>query len=209
MQIRIFPMGPLETNCYLIYSDTQAIVVDPGGPPDALLSFLEKEGLSLTHILLTHLHFDHTYGVHPLVAATGAKVMASEKDGFMLQSEMGLGGMWGTPPATKFSYTNIGEGALALGIGTCNVLATPGHSPGGLSFYFAELGAVCSGDSLFHRSIGRTDLAGGDEKTLFASIRGQLFSLPEETVVYPGHGPSSTIGDEKRNNPYSSDFILV
>ena len=202
-------MGPLETNCYLIYSDTQAIAVDPGGPPDALLSFLEKEGLSLTHILLTHLHFDHTYGVHPLVEATGAKVMASEKDGFMLQSEMGLGGMWGAPPVTKFSYTNIGEGDLALGIGTCKVLATPGHSPGGLSFYFAKPGAVCSGDSLFHRSIGRTDLAGGDEKTLFTSIRGQLFSLPEETVVYPGHGPSSSIGDEKRNNPYSSDFILV
>lgn len=209
MHTRKFPMGPLETNCYLVYSDTLAIAIDPGGPPDELSAFIDKEGLTLTHILLTHLHFDHTYGVSALVKKTGAQVLASEKDRYMLGSDMGMGGLWGMPPVPRYEYSGLEACMLALAGGVCHVLETPGHSPGGLSFYFKDLQAVFAGDSLFYRSIGRTDLVGGNQDILLKSIREQLFGLPEETLVYPGHGPSSTIGDEKRNNPYSSDFIMV
>lgn len=202
-------MGPLETNCYIVYSGKMAVVIDPGGQADELLDLANHEGLQITHILLTHLHFDHTYGVRALAEGTGAKTLASEKDRFMLQSEMGLGGMWGMPSVPKYDFAGIEPGDLKLECGMCKVLETPGHSPGGLSFYFDEIQAVFSGDSLFYRSIGRTDLPGGNQNTLLRSIREQLYSLPDETAVYPGHGLSSFIGDEKLNNPYSSDFIMV
>ena len=209
MQCLTYPIGPLETNCYLIFSDTESVVIDSGGPPDKLLAYIKQQDLKLTHILLTHLHFDHTYGVKALVKATGAEALASEKDRFMLESEMGLGGLWGMPPVPKFDYTPIEPGTLSIAGETCKVLATPGHSPGGLSFYFEGMKSVFSGDSLFYRSIGRTDLPGGDQDTLLKSIRDQLFSLSADCIVYPGHGPSSTIGNEKRTNPCSSDFIVI
>lgn len=209
MQTRTFPLGPMETNCYLIYSDKDAAAVDPGGAPDEVVDFLKQNKLALSHILLTHLHFDHTYGVRDLVKATGAKVLASDKDRYMLGNELGRGGLWEMPRVPEYEFSGIEPGKLDLPVGDCSVLATPGHSPGGLSFYFKELKAVFSGDSLFYRSIGRTDFPGGSQDVLLKSIRDQLFSLPVETRVFPGHGPSSSIGDEKINNPYSSDFFMI
>ncbi len=209
MQCTVFPLGPLETNCYLIYSGKEAVAVDPGGDPGEVLDFLKKNGLTLTHILLTHLHFDHTYGVSALTRATKAPVYAAEEDRFMLASSLGLGGVWGLPTVDVFDYTSITPGSLPLLGDTCEVLATPGHTPGGLSFYVKSLGAVFAGDTLFYRSIGRTDFEGGSFPVLAESIRTKLFTLPEDTEVCPGHGPSTRVGDEKRNNPHVSDFSVL
>ena len=202
MQIAAFPIGPLETNCYVIYNDTKAVAVDPGGAPRSILDFLQQKKLKLTHILLTHLHFDHTYGVAELARSTGATVLASEDDRYMLETEPGKGGVWGLPPVDPYTFTGLPEGTLPLLGSFCTVLATPGHTPGGLAFYFPDCKAVFSGDSLFYRSIGRTDFPRGDANTLINSIRSKIFSLPEETTVYPGHSEPSTVGDEKRHNPF-------
>lgn len=209
MQCRTFPIGPLDTNCYLIYTDKEALVVDPGGPPAPVLDFLKKNNLSLRHILLTHLHFDHTFGVHELQKATGAEAFASGDDSFMLENELGLGGMWGLPKVTAYEFSPIEPGEHVFLGQNCQVLPTPGHTPGGLSFYLEAMQAVFAGDTLFYRSIGRTDFPGGNHDTLLHAIRTQLFALPDTCMVYPGHGEPSTIGDEKRNNPYVSDFSML
>ncbi|MDR0827796.1 MAG: MBL fold metallo-hydrolase [Desulfovibrio sp.] len=207
MQIVDFPLGPLETNCYVIHTESEAVAVDPGGPPDSVLKYLDRKKLSLTHILLTHLHFDHTYGVAHLAANTGAAIFGPEADRFMLNTELGGGG-WGMPSVERFEYKTLDEGDISL-LGTvCTVLTTPGHTPGGLSFYFPDLGAVFSGDTLFYRSIGRSDFPGGNHNTLCSSIRGKLFQLPDNTAVYSGHGPATVVIDEKRKNPFVGAFTL-
>lgn len=204
-----FSIGPLETNCFVISSDSEAVAVDPGGPPKPVLRHLEKKKLRLTHILLTHMHFDHTCGVHALAEATGARILGSEKDRYMLESELGRGGIWGLPLNEPFTFEALGPGELPLLGTTCTVMETPGHSPGSLSYYFPDLGAVFSGDVLFYRSVGRTDFPQGSQSTLTASIRDKLYPLPDDTIVYPGHGLATSIGDEKRNNPYISDFSMI
>jgi glyoxylase-like metal-dependent hydrolase (beta-lactamase superfamily II) len=209
MNVHVFTLGPLETNCCLIHTDSEAVAVDVGGDPKEVVAYLTAHKLSLTHILLTHLHFDHTYGVRDLAAATGAKTLGSDKDRYMLSNEMGRGGLWGLPTVPPYEFDNIGPGDLPL-LGTvCRVLATPGHTPGGLSFYFESFDAVFAGDCLFYRSIGRSDFPGGDQAVLLQSIREQLYSLPGDTIVYPGHGLKTAIGDEKRNNPFVSDFKTI
>lgn len=206
MPIAEFPLGPLDTNCFVIHNGKDAVAVDPGGPPGRVLDYLKEQSLTLTHILLTHLHFDHTYGVAELARVTGARAFGSEKDAYMLENEFGLGGVWGLPEVEPYTFEPLESGDLSLPCGPCTVLATPGHTPGGLSFYFPDIAAVCAGDALFRRSVGRTDFPRGSFETLAASIRTGLFTLPEETAVYCGHGPATQIGDEKRNNPFVSDF---
>ena len=209
LQVTDFPLGPLETNCYLIHTQTEAAAVDPGGPPSPVLDYCRERGLTLTHILLTHLHFDHTAGVAALASASGAAVLGSGHDRYMLDNELGRGGVWGMPLNEPFTFNDIEPGELPL-LGTvCTVLPTPGHSPGSLSFYFPALKAVFCGDALFYRSVGRSDFPGGSQEALLSSIRRELFSLPDETTVYSGHGLSTSIGDEKKNNPYVSDFSMV
>ncbi len=209
MQCRTFPLGPLDTNCYLIHTEKEALIVDPGGPADPLLAFLKKNNLTLSAVFLTHLHFDHVYGVSSLLKATGALAFASEADRWMLDSELGRGGVWDMPKVDPYEFSPLDPGERTVLGATCKILPTPGHTPGGLCFYFAKMGAVYAGDSLFYRSIGRTDFPHGSHEVLLHSIRDQLFSLPEETIVYPGHGQATSIGDEMRNNPYASDFRLL
>ena len=206
LHIADFALGPLETNCYVIHNDTEAVIVDVGGSPRPVLDFLQQKKLKLTHILLTHLHFDHTFGVAELAKATGTPVLASEDDRYMLKTEPGKGGVWGLPEVPPYNYTGLAAGTLPLLGVSCIVLATPGHTPGGLSFYFPDAKAVFPGDSLFQRSIGRTDFPRGDLDTLLHSIRNKLFTLPEDTTVYPGHAGYTAIGDEKRNNPFAGAF---
>jgi glyoxylase-like metal-dependent hydrolase (beta-lactamase superfamily II) len=206
LEVTAMPLGPLDTNCYLVHSKTEAVVIDPGGEAEEILSFLATNKKSLTAILNTHLHFDHIQGNADLVAATGLPVMANARDGFLLDTELGKG-MMGFPRTPAFSFTPLEEGELPLLGVSCRVLATPGHSPGSLSFYFQELGAVFVGDLLFYRSVGRTDFPGSSERELLRSVRSKIFTLPEETVVYPGHGPETTVGQEKLNNPFFTEFI--
>ncbi|MDR2162246.1 MAG: MBL fold metallo-hydrolase [Desulfovibrio sp.] len=193
----LFPLGPLETNCYLVHDNSRAFIIDVGGDPAEVIAYLREHNLSLTHILCTHLHFDHTLGVQALAGATGATAYASDKDRFLLEESS-----YGAPQAGKTAFVNLDPGSFPLLSATCAVLSTPGHTPGGLSFHFPEFRTVFVGDSLFYRSIGRTDFSGGDFPTLTSSIRSRLFTLPDETVAYPGHGPHTSIGEEKRFNPY-------
>ncbi len=208
LQIAVFPIGPLATNSHLVYNSQEAIAIDVGGDPDPMLDFLAKHKLKLTHILCTHLHFDHTYGLAELSQATGAKIFASKADAFMLDSELGLGGKWGLPEVALYQFENLEQGQATYLGEKCHVLATPGHTPGGLSFYFPSAEFVVVGDTLFRRSVGRTDFPKGNLETLMHSIHKKLFTLPENTKAYAGHGDPTSIGEEKRGNPFTGEFTF-
>jgi glyoxylase-like metal-dependent hydrolase (beta-lactamase superfamily II) len=206
MEIHTFPLGPLETNCYLVSNGDRAVAVDPGGDPAAVVRHLENNGLTLETVVLTHLHCDHLYGVQALAEATGAPVLASEKDRSLMDTEIGGGGLMGLPRVAPFEFQDLPPGERELAGLPCTVLPTPGHSGGSVSLYFPDRGAVLVGDLLFYRSIGRTDFPGGDLQTLQQSVKERIFTLPEDTEVYPGHGPTTRVGDEKRNNPFFTDY---
>lgn len=206
MDVLTFPIGPLETNCYLGCIGQQAVAVDPGGDPTPLLSHLKQNGITLTHILVTHLHFDHIFGNKALADATGAPILANDEDSFLMKTELGKGGMWGMPTVETFTYTPIEAGEMELLGTTCKALATPGHTPGSLSFYFPEHNVCFVGDLIFNRSIGRTDFPGGDFEALQQSVIKNIFTLPDETVLYSGHGSPTSVGDEKLHNPFFSDY---
>ncbi|MBO4300705.1 MAG: MBL fold metallo-hydrolase [Desulfovibrio sp.] len=207
MPVADFPLGPLQTNSYIIHNEGRAVAVDVGGDPDPMLQYLTSQRLQLTDILITHRHFDHVYGVAALAEATGAPVHVPAEDDCLADTEAARGGIWGFPLVPDFSAQHIAMGATTFGGMTCQVLSTPGHTPGGISLYFPDDHLVFTGDALFYRSLGRTDFPGGDQATLLHSVTAVLFALPENTVVYPGHGPSTTIGDEKRHNPFCGGFL--
>ncbi len=206
MDIKTFPLGPLETNCYVATEGSSAIAVDVGGTPAAVADYLKEKGCSLEAVLVTHLHCDHLYGVGELARAFGATVFAGAEDAPLLQTELGAGGLMGLPMVPPFDWEPLGPGELLLLNQPCKVLATPGHSPGSLSYYFPKAGAIFVGDLLFYRSIGRTDFEGGDYDALMRSVREAVFTLPPDTVVYSGHGPATTVGGEMRHNPFFSEF---
>ena len=206
MPLATFPLGPLQTNCYLLHNGDQAVAVDVGGDPAAVTAYLKEHGLHLAAILITHMHFDHLYGVASLISATGAPAYVPEGDAPIRDTEASRGGIWGFPPVPPFDGLPLPHDAVAFGGMACTVLDTPGHTPGGVSFYFPGEGVVFTGDALFYRSVGRTDFPGGSEEVLIDSIRRRLFALPPETKVCPGHGPMTTIGEEKIGNPVCGDF---
>ncbi|MEF2145523.1 MAG: MBL fold metallo-hydrolase [Desulfovibrionaceae bacterium] len=202
MNVHSLTLGPLGTNCFVCSKNGRAVVVDPGGDPADVLSLLRAEKLELTHILITHLHFDHIYGNKALSKATGAPILASDKDAFLMDSEVGRGGMMGLPLVEPFEFEGIAPGEHEfLGL-ACTVLATPGHTPGSLTFYFPQSGCAFVGDLIFYRSVGRTDFPGGSSTALMDSVRKKIFTLPENTVLYSGHGPQTTAGDEQIHNPF-------
>ena len=206
MDIKTFPLGPLQTNCYLAVSGTSAMAVDVGGAPGPVAEYLRQHALTLETVLLTHLHCDHLYGVGELTTAFGVKAYGGADDGPLLEDEIGRGGFMGMPLVPPFDWQPIAPGETVLLGQPCRVLATPGHSAGSLSYFFPRSGVVFVGDLLFYRSIGRTDFVGGDHDALIRSVVTEIFSLPEATVVYPGHGPATTVGDEKSHNPFFSEF---
>ena len=204
MNITTFPLGPLQTNGYVLEHEGRAVAIDPGGNPQPMIDRIGSAVLET--ILITHLHFDHIYGVKALATATGAPIHASDEDAFLMDTEVGRGGMMGLPLVSPFDYEAIGAGqAQYIGL-DCTVLATPGHTPGSLSFYFPAAKAVFVGDLLFFRSVGRTDFPGGDEQTLRRSVMENIFSLPPETIVFSGHGQQTSVGDEKNHNPFFAGF---
>lgn len=206
MPVATFPLGPLQTNSYLMHNDSDAVAIDVGGEPGQILEYLAENKLKLAAIVLSHMHFDHLYGVAALAGKTGAPVLASPADDCLAEHESCKGGIWGFPLVQAFSHQPVEPGKTVLAGMNCEVLATPGHTPGGISLYFPDSKVVFTGDALFYRSMGRTDFFMGDQASLLHSIRKVLFALPEETTVYPGHGPSTTIGDERRQNPFCGDF---
>jgi glyoxylase-like metal-dependent hydrolase (beta-lactamase superfamily II) len=206
MPVADFPLGPLQTNSYLIHNEVQAVAVDVGGDPAPMIAYLAGHNLRLAAICITHRHFDHIYGVAELADAAGAPVYTPSGDDCLMTSESAQGGIWGFPPVPPFKTLPMPMGKTLFGGMECEVLHTPGHTPGGVSLYFPAEKIVFTGDALFYRSIGRTDFPGGDHATLLRSIAEKLFTLPEDTVAWPGHGPSTTIGDERRHNPFCADF---
>ncbi|GAB6125920.1 MBL fold metallo-hydrolase [Humidesulfovibrio idahonensis] len=202
MRITSYPLGPLDTNCHILDHQGQALAVDPGGDPADVLEFLQAEKLTLAHILITHLHFDHIYGCAALSKATGAPVLAPAADAYLLDTELGRGGVYGFPVVEPFDYAPLAEGpARFLGL-ECRCLATPGHTPGSFSFYFPAAKAAFVGDLIFYRSVGRTDFPGGSSDDLKKSVQEKIFTLPGETALYSGHGLDTSVADEKTHNPF-------
>lgn len=208
MQIETFALGPLSTNCFVLAHQGRALAVDPGGNPLVVLEFLADNGLTLAMILNTHLHFDHILGNQALSKSTGAKIFANPADRFLMQTEVGRGGMMGLPIVPDFEFEDLLPGEITpLGL-ACSVLATPGHSPGSLTFHFPDASAAFVGDLIFQRGVGRTDFPGGSMDALLTSVREKIFTLPGRTVLYPGHGGETTVDDERAHNPFfNEDFI--
>jgi glyoxylase-like metal-dependent hydrolase (beta-lactamase superfamily II) len=204
ISIKAFALGPLETNCYLVHNGSVSVVIDPGGDPAEVVDFLRGRKLDLEAVLNTHLHFDHIQGNAALGREFSVKILASSEDDYLLDTEVGGGGFMGFPLTPKFEHENLLPGEYEFAGNTCQVLATPGHSPGSLSFYFPEAGVVFSGDLVFFRSIGRTDFPGGDQDKLVNSAREKILSLPPDTIIYPGHGPETRVKDEELHNPFFS-----
>jgi len=202
-KIHSLVVGRLQTNCFIVQSQAEAIIVDPGDEPERILRFIKDINATPTRIVATHTHFDHVLGVDGVRKATKTPFMIHRDDLPMLESMQSrvrqFMGFEVPPPPKVDGYVKDGE-LLKLGDETIRVLHTPGHSPGSISL--AGDGYVLTGDALFNQSIGRTDLSGGDLKTLIRSIKDQLFKLDDDTIVYPGHGPETTIGDEELANPF-------
>lgn len=205
MIVRTLEVGMLRTNCYLVISERsrEAAVIDPGGDPATILAALDAHDASVSLILLTHAHFDHIMAVPELIRETGAPLAIHEAEADLLADPPSAFRMArpDVPQLTADRLLHDGDD-VTIGDDVLQALHTPGHSPGGVSFYSAIQGLVFCGDALFAEGVGRVDLPGGNGAELVRSIRERLFALPDDTVVYPGHGPSTTIGHERRFNPW-------
>ena len=211
-------VGPFFKNGYVVGCERtrQAVFIDPGDEVDQLLAFIHKEQLTGTHILLTHAHVDHVSGVAEAKRALGAPIYLHKDDLFLYQNAVRTGMMFGLtvaePPPVDVFYD--GEGPIVFGDYQVRVVHTPGHCPGGVCLAIAKTGEKAPprlfvGDTLFAGSIGRTDLPGGDYETLLTAITGTLFTFPDQSMVYSGHGPETTIGRERKTNPFVLEYLAT
>lgn len=206
----ILPVGVLQCNCS-IFGDEQsrdAIVVDPGDNIDEIVAVLRKHELKVTAIVITHAHIDHIGGAAKLKALTQAPVYMNVKDQ-ELYDHLEWQAQWlgmATPEQTTIDTPARDGDTLALGAATFHVLHTPGHTQGSLCLWIPEENKLVAGDTLFAGSIGRTDLPGGNHKQILGSIKDKLFPLPDDALVIPGHGPSTTVGHEKEYNYFLQDL---
>ena len=210
MNIHMYPLGPLQTNSYLVCNNktNEAVIIDAGMDPEALLQ--EGSGYDVKAILLTHAHFDHILGLNKVIKATNAPVYIHgvEQD-WLVDPSLNGSARWpalGELAVCERAENELEDGqTLQLAGFEIQVLYTPGHSPGGVSFLIDN--HLFSGDALFAQSIGRTDLPGGSYEQLITSIQDKLMVLPDETICYPGHGPKTTIGSEKLYNPFITGIL--
>ncbi|MBR6308076.1 MAG: MBL fold metallo-hydrolase [Lachnospiraceae bacterium] len=205
IKIGRIPLGSMGTNCYFVYREDvkDAIVFDPGDNGEALYDKLKDNGITVKAIFLTHGHFDHIYGVKALKEKSGAKVYACKDELDLLRDpELNVSAMMGRLVTVEPDELFKDGDTYDLCDMTFQVIATPGHTAGGACFYFKEAGILVVGDTLFEGSVGRTDFPTGSMKTLVDSINKKLMELPDNTRVYPGHGGTTTIGDERQNNPF-------
>ena len=210
MKLHVLPAGPIQTNAYLLTAAErgEAVLIDaPGGVWAKVAPILAEEKCRLTELWLTHGHWDHTQGAAEVVRATGAKVRAHVADRPLYETPQVMSGFLSSrlklEPVFPDRWVDQGDTFSALGA-TIEVRHVPGHCPGNVLFYLAAAKAAYVGDALFAGSVGRTDLPGGSMEVLAAAIRRQIYTLPDETVVYPGHGSDTTVGEEKHGNPYVS-----
>jgi hydroxyacylglutathione hydrolase len=210
MDVRMFTVGPVAENSYIFRRDgsDRALIIDPGEEPEKLLGAIEEMGVTLDGILLTHTHFDHVGAVAPVAKATGAEVWVPEIEKPVLADIMSFVPWPGFGPYESWDaeHTVSGGEKLVLAGFEIDVIFTPGHSPGHVTYSIADEAAVFSGDVLFQGSVGRTDLPGGDWPTLLYSIRSLVDSLPEETKVFPGHMGLTTLGAERATNPFLAEL---
>lgn len=204
------PLGPLQTNCYIVYQENDCLIIDPGEEGKKLINLLEKRKVKPQAILLTHAHFDHIGAVDTVRDHYQIPVYIHRKeekwllDPSLNGSKSFMMPIQTTVKAADFFFEK--EEKYKLGDFSFEVFETPGHSPGSVSFYFEKAEFVVSGDALFQRSIGRTDLQGGNHEQLIRSIHEKLLVLPEQTLVLPGHGFTTTIREEMDGNPYLNGF---
>ncbi|MBC15813.1 putative metallo-hydrolase [Pseudodesulfovibrio profundus] len=201
LTIETFVLGPDETNCYLLSVGRKAVVIDPGIAPDRLIERISEQGLQLQRVLITHFHLDHIGGVKELIAAHPAPVYGSSKDLFLKEISLEGGGIREFVEYLDFPLSPLEPGKTTVLGQPVIVLPTPGHTPGSLSYFFPAAGCVFVGDLIFMIGVGRTDLPRGSGPELIGSIRSRIFSLPDETRIYSGHGPMTTVTHEKANNP--------
>jgi hydroxyacylglutathione hydrolase len=208
MILETFPVGPLQCNCTILGDEAagEAIVIDPGDEVIRIHARLNALGLKLKQILITHAHIDHVGGALKLKRLTGAPILLNENDLPLLQMMDTQAAWLGiVPPETAPPDESLVDGQrVGLAAYPADVLHTPGHTQGSICLHFAPLRMVLAGDTLFAGSIGRTDLPGGDSEQMIDSIQTRLLALPDETRVIPGHGPATTIGSERRSNPFLS-----
>jgi hydroxyacylglutathione hydrolase len=214
LTVHTLPLGPLMTNCYLVVEDDsrKTLCIDPGAEPEVILAFVKEHSLHVEKIVLTHGHGDHIGAVASLKEAWNIPIKIHEEDAGMLTcADRNLSAFLGlnitAPDADRF----LADGdTITFGTTTVTVLHTPGHTRGGISLYIEQTenpSLLFSGDTLFDHEVGRCDLPGGSLDILRKSVREKMFVLPEDTRVYPGHGPATMIGVEKRENPYVKDGI--
>ncbi|MBI4534110.1 MAG: MBL fold metallo-hydrolase [Candidatus Melainabacteria bacterium] len=207
MLFESFPVGPLECNCSIIgcQQTGEAAIIDPGGEPEQILALAKRHGLTIKYLLHTHAHFDHILGSRALKEATGAKIYLHQGDQWLYDNLAKQGAMFGlhiNDPLPVDHYLTDEE-EVQVGKIKAAVIHTPGHTPGSLCFTLAGKDNICfAGDTLFHRSIGRTDLWGGSFEQIIDSITKRLFTLDDSTRVIPGHGVETDIWSEKKENPF-------
>ena len=206
MILETFPVGPLHCNCTILGDEAthEAMVVDPGDNIPEILSRLRKHGLTLRQIVVTHAHIDHVGGAAQLRKLTGAPVLMNQQDLALLGMMEMQAGWLGVPTPEVAPPDASAEDGLAIGLAAlpAEVIHTPGHTPGSICLLFPAQHLLLAGDTLFAGSIGRTDLPGGDGHQILRSLRDRLLVLPDATRVVPGHGPETTIGEERHSNPF-------
>jgi len=202
----ILPVGPLQCNCSIIADESthEAMVIDPGDDVREIQAILEKHGVRVKQIVITHAHIDHVGGAMKLRAATGAPILLNQND-YALLKMLGMQAAWlgmSAPEEVEVDHSVTDADKVEVGALVASVMLTPGHTEGSICLYFPSEQKLIAGDTLFAGSIGRTDLPGGSFDKIIRSLHQKVLSLPDETIVVPGHGPLTTIGDERESNPF-------